>query len=215
MRLFRRIADIIAANLNEMVDRFEDPETMLKQAVREMEQAVAEALDSAVKVVATEKLAARQLEKHRRDAQLCHDRARQAVADGDDSLARQLVTRKVQHDSLIAALEDQQATAAESGRKLHRQIDAMRAKLAEAKRKLATLTARRRVADARGQLVGAPAGTDLAPFSKFDRMYERVEFAEAEVDARLELNELDDDFESTFDSTVEQAMAELKVEVAQ
>jgi hypothetical protein len=26
MRLFRRIGDIIAANLNELVDRFEDPE---------------------------------------------------------------------------------------------------------------------------------------------------------------------------------------------
>jgi hypothetical protein len=31
MRLFRRIGDIISANLNEMIDHFEDPEKMLKQ----------------------------------------------------------------------------------------------------------------------------------------------------------------------------------------
>ena len=31
MRLFRRIGDIIAANLNDLVDRFEDPEVMLEQ----------------------------------------------------------------------------------------------------------------------------------------------------------------------------------------
>ena len=37
MRLFRRIGDIVAANLNDLVDRFEDPEVMLKQAIREME----------------------------------------------------------------------------------------------------------------------------------------------------------------------------------
>ena len=37
MRLFQRIGDIIAANLNDLVDRFEDPEVMLKQAIREME----------------------------------------------------------------------------------------------------------------------------------------------------------------------------------
>ena len=30
MRLFQRIGDIIAANLNDLVDRFEDPEVMLK-----------------------------------------------------------------------------------------------------------------------------------------------------------------------------------------
>ena len=36
MGLFQRFGDIVSANLNDMVDRFEDPEKMLKQAVREM-----------------------------------------------------------------------------------------------------------------------------------------------------------------------------------
>lgn len=214
MRLFRRITDIISANLNDMADRFEDPETMLKQAVREMEQAVDDALDSAVNVVATEKLATKQLEKHRADAQLCQERARQALAAQDEAAARRAVTRKVQHDSIIAALEDQQTAAAASSNKLRRQIDAMRAKLAEAKRKLATLTARQRVAAARGQLVGVTAGGDLAPFARFDRLAEQVDFAEAEVDARLELNGLDDAGEDPFDAAVELALAKLKEEPA-
>ena len=103
---------------------------------------------------------------------------------GDDALARRALTRKVQHEKLVAALEDQQAAATEISRKLRRQIDGMRAKLAEAKRKLATLTARKRAAEARKQLLEVTATSGpLAAFSRFDRLYDRVELAEAEAEA--------------------------------
>src|SRR6185369_8679441 len=100
MRLFRRISDIISANLNEMVDRFEDPETMLKQAVREMDDAVTAALDGAVKAVANEKLSANQLLENRRHAERWHERATKAVTAGDDNLARRAITRKIQYEKL-------------------------------------------------------------------------------------------------------------------
>ena len=34
MGIFRRAADIFAANMNDLVDRFEEPERMLRQALR-------------------------------------------------------------------------------------------------------------------------------------------------------------------------------------
>lgn len=40
MGLFKRISDIISANLNEMLDQEENPEKLLKQAIREMETAM-------------------------------------------------------------------------------------------------------------------------------------------------------------------------------
>ena len=153
MRLFRRIGDIISANLNEMIDHFEDPEKMLKQAVREMEQAVAAALDSAVKAVANEKLLSKQLAENRRQAQRWQHRAGEAVATGDDDLARRAITRKIQHEKLVAALEDQHTAAAETSAKLRRQIEGMRAKLTEVKRMLAALIARKRAAETRRQLL--------------------------------------------------------------
>ena len=42
MGVFKRISDIISANLNDLTEGFEDPERMLKQAVREMEETIAE-----------------------------------------------------------------------------------------------------------------------------------------------------------------------------
>ena len=60
MPLVRRIAGIVSANLNDAVDRCEDPEKMLRQAVREMEEAFHRALDRAATAIAQEKLLSRQ-----------------------------------------------------------------------------------------------------------------------------------------------------------
>lgn len=153
MGLFRRFGDIVSANLNDLVDRFEDPEKMLRQAIREMEEAVASALNGAAKVVANEKLLAQQLAENRRQAEHWHERACQAVRDGDDQRARRALVRKAEHEQLIPALEDQKTATQQAGRKLRRQIDGMRARLAEAKRKLATLSARNRAAESRRKLL--------------------------------------------------------------
>ena len=213
MRLFRRIGDIISANLNEMIDHFEDPEKMLKQAVREMEQAVTAALDSAVKAVANEKLLSKQLAENRRQAQRWQHRAGEAVATGDDDLARRAITRKIQHEKLVAALEDQHTAAAETSAKLRRQIEGMRAKLTEVKRMLAALIARKRAAEARRQLLCVTSSNGgHAAFSRFDRLFEQVELAEAEADAFCELTAADDEeaFEDDEAAVVEQELAALK-----
>ena len=213
MRLFRRIGDIISANLNEMIDHFEDPEKMLKQAVREMEQAVAAALDSAVRPVANEKLLAKQLAENGHQAERWQQRGEQAVAAGEDNLARRAITRKLQHEKLVAALGDQHAAAAETSVKLRRQIEGMRAKLAEAKRKLAALIARKRTAEAKRQLLRVTSSTSgHGAFSRFDRLFEQVELAEAEADAFCELNGMDDEeaFEDDETAVVEQELAALK-----
>ena len=213
MRLFRRIGDIISANLNEMIDHFEDPEKMLKQAVREMEQAVAAALDSAVMPVANEKLLAKQLAENGHQAERWQQRAEQAVAAGEDNLARRAITRKLQHEKLVAALGDQHAAATETSVKLRRQIEGMRAKLAEAKRKLAALIARKRTAEARRQLLRVTSSiSGHGAFGRFDRLFEQVELAEAEADAFRELNGQDDEeaFEDDETAVVEQELAALK-----
>ncbi len=189
MGLFRRVGDIISANLNEMVERFEDPEKMLKQAVLEMEAAVAGALDGAVKVIANERLLARQLDENLRQMERCRARAEDAVRRGDDDAARRALSRKTEHAKLAAALGDQHSAAEAASRKLRTQIDALRVRLSEARRQQATLIARKRAADARRSLARDMNGItiDDFAFSKFDRVAMKVEESEAEADALLEL----------------------------
>jgi hypothetical protein len=42
MGFYGRISDILSANLSDFTERFEDPEKMLKQAIREMEASISE-----------------------------------------------------------------------------------------------------------------------------------------------------------------------------
>jgi phage shock protein A len=56
MSLFKRVGDIISANLNDLVEKFEDPELMLKQAIREMETSIGEARQEVARAMASDKL---------------------------------------------------------------------------------------------------------------------------------------------------------------
>lgn len=215
MGLFTRVSDIVSANLNEMADRFENPEKMLRQAVREMEVAIGNAMDGAAKVIANEKLLKRQLDEQNAQRDLWHERAKSAVAGGNDNNARTALLRKKEHETLITALAEHLAAAEASSQSLRRQIEAMRAKMNEAKRKLVVVTARKQAADARRKLVRDTGGVKLNndAFQKFDRMCQKVERAEAETEALLELadsGDLDEPIAVATDLDVESELQELK-----
>ncbi|MGO8752576.1 MAG: PspA/IM30 family protein [Thermoguttaceae bacterium] len=191
MRLFKRIGDIISANLNDLTDHFEDPEAMLRQAIREMETSINEVTEQTAKAMANEKTLTRELDRNRHQVAEWRGRAAKAVEAGDDDLARRALSRKKEHEKLIAALEDQLQAAGEASTVLRRQLDAMKAKLAEAKRNHATLAARQRAADFRkrvdSQVAGVSTETDDNAFAKFERLRSKVEQAEAEAEAMAEL----------------------------
>src|SRR5258708_35669080 len=100
MGLFQRISDIISANLNDMTEGFEDPEKMLKQAIREMEQTIADATKETAKVLANEKIISKELVNNERQSDEWQKKAEQAVAAGDDNLARKTLSRKQEHHTL-------------------------------------------------------------------------------------------------------------------
>ena len=223
MGIFRRISDIVSANLNELTEGYEDPELMLKQAVREMEDSIAEATSQTAKAMANEKTLQRELDRNRQSAQQWRDRAQTAVATGDDESARKALTRKHEHETLVAALADQLEAAREASQALRRQLEGMKAKVAEARRNLATLSARKRAADFRKRMAdGGTISADVGrnAFAKFDRLKGRVEQAEAEAEALAELraNSGDRAFEDaeqlSCDASVAVELAEMKRKLA-
>jgi phage shock protein A len=195
MGIFRRVNDIISANLNDLIERFEDPEAMLRQAVREMDGLIATTSAAAARSIASERLLATELAAQRDRSIAWRQRAEAAVRAGDDDLARKALVRRREHEHLAQALEEQIAAADSANARLRRQIAAMHARRAEASRKLATLTARRTAADARRYARSAPSQLDA--FARFERLSDKVELAEAEAEALAELEPGGDD--SWFD----------------
>src|SRR5689334_11641024 len=175
MSIFKRMSDIVSANLNEMVEKFEDPEKMLRQAVREMETSINDAKRDVAKAMASEKLVAKELAENERQVTSWGQRAESAVEAGDDGLARKAITRKQEHAKIVTALADQHGAALEASQTLRRQLEGMQAKLAEAKRRLGTLTARKKVADLQARMQNGLDDPQLNTdaFAKFDRLREK------------------------------------------
>jgi phage shock protein A len=181
--------DIVSANLGEMMDDFEDPEKMLRQAVREMEDAVNLAKPDVARAMANQKTTAKELANNENQVEVWAERARLAVSERADDLARKAIARKREYEKIVAALCDQHEAASEASDGLRRQLEGMQAKLAEAKRRLGTLTARNKAANVRSRIAQADLNIELDAnaFAKFDRLTRKVEMAEAEAEAMAEL----------------------------
>lgn len=189
MRLIKRVNAILTAQLNEIVDTFENPVQLLKQAIREMEAALEQAVESTAKAIAAEKCLRNELADCRAQTQIWRDRAVRFVRVNDDANARQALARKVEKEKLADSLSRQLVQSEETNSRLRRQLDALRSRLAEARRHLASLVARQRAAEARRQFVRALGqfDGDLQAFRRFDTLSQRVDETEAEVDAQNEL----------------------------
>jgi phage shock protein A len=189
--LFKRISDVISANINDLIDRVEDPERMIKQIIREMEESIARSKEGVIQAIASEKQLQRELEHHRLHSAEWMNKAEQALKSDKEELARSALMRKKEHDGIIKTLEPSWEAARKTSEQLKAQLGALESKLEEARRKRSTLVARQRSAEARQHMSRTHSSFDsgLAAHSNFERMEEKV----AEMEARTEaLTELDD-----------------------
>jgi phage shock protein A len=211
MGLLKRMSGLVTANLNDLIDQCEDPEKMLRQAVRDMETALGQLMDGAARAIAHHKLLSRQLNDERDAIARGMKLAEAAVARGDDETARRELVRKAEHQRVADALARQVVTADALGQRLRRQVTAMRIKMAEARRKLVDITARNRASAAQRKFVEHLPDESCVgrAWSNFDAMCGRVEQSEAETEALLELLG-DPDTTVPLDTEVEAELRALK-----
>ncbi len=216
--LFKRISDVLAANLNDLVDRVEDPERMIKQLIREMEENVNSAREGVIDALASEKQLGRELEHQRRHAEEWHNRARLALETGNETLAREALMRKKEHEGIAANLQDSWDSARRTGERLKSQLRALELKLEEARLKKGSLVARQRAAQARERMgdVNDRFQTGLDLNHSLGRMAGKVDEMEARMEAREELSGEYSQVEREFlkmevDSEVEAELAALKL----
>ena len=195
-----RITDIWKSNVNELLDRLEEPEKMARQLVRDMEEEVDRAAASVAAAVANQRRLERECETHQIRSQEWQQRAERTLATGDEEGARQALERKTRSDraaeEVQPALEESRQVAAE----LREQLRELGARLREARRRQGALIARYQAAQARGGSARQPAGTgdvrtDFQRLEQqirtheraFERLVEQVEKAEARAEVQQEL----------------------------
>lgn len=179
---FGRMADIVKSNVNELLDRIEDPEKMVHQMVRNMEEAV----DGYVATVGTAVANQRRLEKeqdgYRSQALEFAERARRAVEAGDEDLARRALERKVHFeqaaDDQAAAIEESRQVAEQMKDQLHE----LQVGLKQARSRQGSLIARCQAARLRGEAPSDGQPTSADPFADFHRLESRIAHNEGEFE---------------------------------
>jgi phage shock protein A len=190
MGIFARVSDIIAANVNALLDKAEHPEKMIGQIILEMEEGLANARRYAATAIAAERRIGRELEQNRAQVDFWKNKARAALTLKREDLARRMLERKQEHEDLVQSLEGQHAQAVQTSAQVRTSLRALEARLAEARRKRRSLLAQHAAAKVRVSLQRMGAG--FPDFhnaqTRFDRLEHRLEDYEDETAALVELS---------------------------
>jgi phage shock protein A len=211
------MSTIIRANINELLDRAEDPEKMLNQLILDMEDQIQQARSQVAAMIAQEKELQADLEESRRLAAEWASKAELAVRQGRDDLAREALRRKRDYESHVQVYQSQYQSQAEMVARLKQQLSELESKYERTLRDKEVLIARYKAARAQRQVtqVTAELGS-ISPEAELQRMERKIRSEEAKAAAEQELaqSSLEAEFRKLeSDQDVEQELAALKQKV--
>ncbi len=105
MGLFDRIGQVIRAGVNNLVGSSEDPEKVLEQAISEMEQHLIGMRQALAEAIANQKRTERQIRQQEKLSETWHERARLAISNDNETLAREALTNWQSHQSHLEPLQ--------------------------------------------------------------------------------------------------------------
>jgi phage shock protein A len=189
MALLERVTTLIRANLNDLVDRAENPEKVIKQVILDMENQYLQVKTQVAISIADLHM----LQKKRAEYECSMDewmsRAEKSVANAQDDLARIALERYRGFQQMAQSYAEQVTDQQFQVDNMKNALQKLEQKLTEAKAKKDLLIARHRRSHLQGRAnaartaMGGPEKT-----AAFARMSDKVLHAEAVVEAENELS---------------------------
>ena len=223
MGVFARLSDLLKSNINDLIDKAEDPEKMVKQIIADMQKELTKATQNYGKAKASERLADTKYKDAVSVSSDWENKAKAALARGDQDLAKQALSRKVKADEEVATYQQMYESISTQTVTIGQQVELLKAKLEEAKSRQAMLIARSQMADTQKSIAKSTGGFDPnSATDKFNRMEEKIMQKEAEAQAFTELayenNKEGDETLQKFEeietnSKVDDELARLKAEM--
>ncbi len=214
MGIFDRTSQILRANINDLLSRAEDPEKMLNQILRDMEDAVEKGQAQVAEQIAQEKMMQADLDTAKRNQEDWGKKAELAVSKGMDDLAREALHRQGDYASQVDLFQKQLDVQHQAVQKLKADLSSLEDKYDDARRNKNALIARAKRTAAQQQI--STAATKLAAVdysSELARMERRIQEKEARVAASEEMQgtSTDEQFKKLgADDDIEQKLAALK-----
>ncbi|MEI6444682.1 MAG: PspA/IM30 family protein [Nostocales cyanobacterium ELA583] len=199
MEVINRILRVIRANFNSLVSNAEDPEKILENAFMEMQENLVQLRQGVAQAIATQKRTERQAAAGESQGEEWYRRAQLALQQGNESLAREALTKRKFYQQTATNLTSQIQQQKDVVAKLKQDMRTLELKLAEIKTKKDMYIARARSAEAsyrlQEMLTGASTTSSLGAL---ERMEEKVLQIEAQSEAMSQLGS--DDLEKRLTS---------------
>ncbi len=188
--IFERATTIIKSNVNDLLEKFEDPEKMIDQTIIDATNEYAKAKEQALTTLASEKTEKQKYEKDLEEAEKWHKIAAKALKAGNEDDAKEALAneqnarskaeaQKVSYEATKEAADTCRAKMTE----METQINQMKDKADEIKAVSAAAKATNAAAKVKDMKI------DNSAFNTFSRMEEKAHKELAKAQARDELNE--------------------------
>lgn len=181
MGMLDRFTDIVKANINDLLDRAEDPSKMIDQYLRDMNESLAEVKKETAGVMAEETRTKRLVDDNAADIAKYDALARKALEAGNEDDARTLLAKKQELDKHGANLQVAYEAAQVNANKMRQMHDKLVDDIEQLNGRREAIKAKVAVAKTQDKVNGFASSADKAAgtMSAFDRM-------EAKADAMLD-----------------------------
>lgn len=224
MGMLDRFTDIIKANVNDLLDRAEDPSKMVDQYLRDLTESLAEVKQETAGVMAEEARTERQVKENEADISKYDSLARAALEAGNEDDARTFLAKKQQLVAKGEGLRAAAEAAHENATKMREMHDKLVGDIEQLKSRREAIKAKVAVAKTQDKVNKMSSAGDRAAgaMSAFDRMEAKAdemldrsnamsELSSEPADAAAELEKKYADSAST--AAVDAELARLKEEM--
>lgn len=224
MGMLNRFKDIMASNINALLDKAEDPEKMIDQYLRNLNRDLGNVKAETASIMAEEKRAKRVLDECREDIDKMENYAMKALQAGNENDAKKFLERKVELTKKEKELEEAHNLAISNAEKMREMHDKLVSDISELESRRAMLKGKMAVAKTQDKInkIGSSVTDANTSISQFERMEDKVNKALDEANAMAELNKspkddikdlaakYDDDMNTDVEDELEKLKAKLK-----
>ena len=206
MGILSRFKDIMSSNINSLLDKAEDPEKMIDQCLRNLNNDLGKVKSETASIMAEEQRAKRTLDECNQEIEKMQTYAVRALEAGNEGDARKFLEKKASLSAKLPELQNSydmaSANAArmkEMHDKLVKDIGALESRKDMIKGKIAVAKTQERINNIGSSINGANNS-----IKAFDRMEEKAEHMLDKANAMAELNHSGkddlDDLASKYDN---------------
>lgn len=214
MSLLERVSTLLRANLNDLVEKAEDPERMLKQVVLDMENQLMQVKTQVAIAIADQHLLEKKKTEHEQQGAEWHRKAELAVEKSQDDLARAALERALSQEQLAMGFNSQAEDQKHEADNLRQALRKLEQKLQETRAHCEMLIAEHRRAKVVGRAAHAQHTVGNEQENTLGRMKSKVHVTAAENAAATEVltpESLEDKFRALEnEDKIELMLKELK-----